>query len=127
MNKVEGTEQLHVTMAIQRLQGDLQHISQRLELLEIHRKESQLLASAAENVQGGKTTKMSNGRAKHSTVEQVGSFATTYSSLPQVVPLTIPKWFPFQNVNWATVAVVLSWPFVAQYIVARLRQRRPPL
>lgn len=111
MNKDSG-EQLHVTMAIQRLQADLQSISSRLEALERH---------ATPN--GSDDAK--NKLLKRSTVEQVGSFAVTYSSLPSVNRLSLPKWFPFKNMNLATILVILGWPFVAQYFVARLRHHRP--
>jgi hypothetical protein len=116
-----GTEQLHVTMAIQRLQADLQLINSRLETLEHYRKE---LMTAQKLTDSGAKKVETN---KRSSVDQVGSFAVTYNSLPQVVPLSVPKWFPFQNSNWASIAFILSWPFVAQYIVARLRQRQRPL
>jgi len=116
-----GTEQLHVTMAIQRLQADLQLINSRLETLEHYRKE---LMTAQKLTDSGAKKVETN---KRSSVDQVGSFAVTYNSLPQVVPLSVPKWFPFQNSNWATIAFILSWPFVAQYIAARLRQRQRPL
>lgn len=82
MNKSESGEQLHVTMAIQRLQADLQSISSRLEALELQRsKESS--SSAA------------NGRDKlinRSTVEQIGSFASVYSTIPNVNQLSLPSW-----------------------------------
>ena len=68
-----GTEQLHVTMAIQRLQADLQLINSRLETLEHYRKElmtTQKLDSGAKKVETN----------KRSSVDQVGSFAVTYNS-----------------------------------------------
>lgn len=110
-SSADSGEQLHVTMAIQRLQADLQSINSRLEALELHRKE---------------VTLMDNGRqatTKHSTVEQVGSFAVTYGSIPSVNQLSLPSWFPFKNVNVATIAVILGWPLLAQYLFARLQHR----
>lgn len=99
-------EQLHVTMAIQRLQADLDTIQRRLDSLETQRKES------------GNTSSTT-----HSSVEPFGTFSSVYNSLP-CVPYAAPSWFPFRNLNWATIAVILSWPIVAQYITARLRHRR---
>lgn len=99
-------EQLHVTMAIQRLQADLDKIQRRLDSLESQRKEN-----------GNTST------TTHSSVEPFGTFSSVYNSLP-CVPHATPTWFPFRNMNWATIAVILSWPIVAQYIVARLRHRR---
>lgn len=122
MNKssnADSGEQLHVTMAIQRLQSDLQSINSRLEALELHRKELTLMNNG--NHSDGLTKK-----SKHSTVEQVGSFAVTYGSLPSVNQLALPSWFPFKNVNLATIVVILGWPLLAQYLLARLHQRRTP-
>ena len=99
-------EQLHVTMAIQRLQTDLQSINNRLDALEKSSKQHQVATTV-----------------KRSTVEQTGSFAATYSAIPSVNQLSLPSWFPFKNVNVATIVVILGWPFVAQYMLARLRQR----
>lgn len=120
MNKssnVDSGEQLHVTMAIQRLQSDLQSINSRLEALELHRKEMSA---------NGNHTDVAR-KTKHSTVEQVGSFAVTYGSLPSVNQLSLPTWFPFKNMNLATIVVILGWPLLAQYLVARLHQRRSPM
>jgi len=97
-------EQMHVTMALQRLQADLNVMNKRLESLETQR------------------NKESPGQS--SSVEQIGSFATVYSSLPWTVPNSIPSWFPFKNMNWTTIAIILTWPVVAQYIAARLRRRQ---
>ena len=102
-------EQLHVTMAIQRLQADLQSINNRLDALE-------------KNHQSSKQHQVAT-TVKRSTVEQTGSFAATYSAIPSVNQLSLPSWFPFKNVNVATIVVILGWPFVAQYMLARLRQR----
>jgi len=102
-------EQLHVTMAIQRLQADLQSINNRLDALEKNQsniKQQQVATTV-----------------KRSTVEQTGSFAATYSAIPSVNQLSLPSWFPFKNVNLATIIVILGWPFVAQLMLARLRQR----
>jgi hypothetical protein len=111
-NNKEAGEQLHVTMAIQRLQADLLIINSRLEALEMqHIHDTK------------KPTVNSQQPVDRSTVEQIGSFAATYSSIPSV-ELSLPNWFPFKNMNWATIAVILSWPLVAQYITARLRHRR---
>jgi hypothetical protein len=117
MNKssIDSGEQLHVTMAIQRLQADLQSINSRLEALELHRKELTLMDNGGQSRQGNNT--------KHSTVEQVGSFAVTYGSIPSVNQLSLPSWFPFKNVNVATIAVILGWPLLAQYLYARLHHR----
>ncbi|XP_046450132.1 acyl-CoA-binding domain-containing protein 5-like [Daphnia pulex] len=120
MNKssnIDSGEQLHVTMAIQRLQADLQSINSRLEALEIHRKESTLMEN------GQPRQQQQQGSTKHSTVEQVGSFAVTYGSIPSVNQLSLPSWFPFRNVNVATIAVILGWPLLAQYLYARLHHR----
>lgn len=120
MNKssnIDSGEQLHVTMAIQRLQADLQSINSRLEALEIHRKESTLMEN------GQPRQQQQQGSTKHSTVEQVGSFAVTYGSIPSVNQLSLPSWFPFKNVNVATIAVILGWPLLAQYLYARLHHR----
>jgi len=117
MNKssnIDSGEQLHVTMAIQRLQADLQSINTRLEALELHRKELTLMENGQRQQQGS---------TKHSTVEQVGSFAVTYGSIPSVNQLSLPSWFPFKNVNVATIAVILGWPLLAQYLYARLHHR----
>lgn len=113
----KSSEHLHVTMAIQRLQADLESINKRLESLESHRKDLPT---------GNGNNNKSGGR---STVEQVGSFAVTYGSLPSVTRLSLPAWFPFKNVNLATIVVILGWPLLAQYLVARLGQRhqRRPL
>lgn len=122
MNKssnVDSGEQLHVTMAIQRLQSDLQSINSRLEALELHRKEMSVMNNGNHTDVARKT--------KHSTVEQVGSFAVTYGSLPSVNQLSLPTWFPFKNMNLATIVVILGWPMLAQYLVARLHQRRTPM
>ena len=110
----ESGEQLHITMAIQRLQADLQSINSRLEALELHRKETTSNGSLTD----------AGRKSKHSTVEQVGSFAVTYGSLPSVNRLSLPSWFPFKNVNLATIMVILGWPLVAQYLFVRLHQRR---
>ena len=121
MNKssnVESGEQLHVTMAIQRLQSDLQSINSRLEALELHRKEMMVMSNGS--------LSDSAKKSKHSTVEQVGSFAVTYGSLPSVNQLSLPSWFPFKNVNLATIVVILGWPLLAQYLLARLQHRRAP-
>ncbi|EFX71551.1 hypothetical protein DAPPUDRAFT_308844 [Daphnia pulex] len=120
MNKssnIDSGEQLHVTMAIQRLQADLQSINSRLEALELHRKESTLMEN------GQPRQQQQQGSTKHSTVEQVGSFAVTYGSIPSVNQLSLPSWFPFKNVNVATIAVILGWPLLAQYLYARLHHR----
>jgi hypothetical protein len=116
MNTSSGTgEQLHVTMAIQRLQADLQAINNRLDALE----KTQQTSNSA-----GSTTPLN----KRSTVEATGSFAATYSAIPSVNQLSLPSWFPFKNVNLATIIVILGWPFVAQYVMssARLRHRGLP-
>ena len=121
MNKssnVESGEQLHVTMAIQRLQSDLQSINSRLEALELHRKEMMVMSNGS--------LSDSAKKSKHSTVEQVGSFAVTYGSLPSVNQLSLPSWFPFKNVNLATIVVILGWPLLAQYLLGRLQHRRAP-
>ena len=121
MNKssnVESGEQLHVTMAIQRLQSDLQSINSRLEALELHRKEMMVMSNGS--------LSDSAKKSKHSTVEQVGSFAVTYGSLPSDNQLSLPSWFPFKNVNLATIVVILGWPLLAQYLLARLQHRRAP-
>ena len=115
-NIIDSGEQLHVTMAIQRLQADLQSINSRLEALELHRKELTLMDNGGQSRQGSNNT-------KHSTVEQVGSFAVTYGSIPSVNQLSLPSWFPFKNVNVATIAVILGWPLLAQYLYARLHHR----
>lgn len=114
----KSSEQLHVTMAIQRLQADLQSFNSRLEALELHRKETTLMNNGSASDVG-----LKNGR---STVEQVGSFAVTYGSLPSVTRLSLPSWFPFKNVNLATIVVILGWPLLAQYLVARLQRQRHP-
>ena len=78
MNKDSG-EQLHVTMALQRLQADLQAINGRLEALEMNqRKDSS----------GSSNNKLIN----RSTVEQIGSFASVYSTIPNVNQLSLPSW-----------------------------------
>ena len=104
-------EQLHVTMAIQRLQADLQSINNRLDALE--------------KTQQAAATTQPTANNKRSTVEATGSFAATYSAIPSVNQLSLPSWFPFKNVNLATIIVILGWPFVAQYVMssssARLR------
>ena len=108
-------EQLHVTMAIQRLQADLQSINNRLDALEKTQQQQQAAA-----------TTQPTANNKRSTVEATGSFAATYSAIPSVNQLSLPSWFPFKNVNLATIIVILGWPFVAQYVMsssssARLR------
>ena len=80
-------EQLHVTMAIQRLQADLQLINTRLETLESERKAAPTPAKP-----GAGAVAVAH---KRSTVDQVGSFAVTYNSLPQV-----PSFFPFFRFFW---------------------------
>lgn len=75
MNQETG-EQLHVTMAIQRLQADIASLNGRLEALEQGRKDF----STDKPVQ-------------RSTVEQIGSFASTYSTIPNVNQLSLPSWY----------------------------------
>jgi len=107
-------EQLHVTMAIQRLQADLDTIQRRLDSLETQQQRTD-----------SGTTSSSNDTPTHSSVEPFGTFSAVYNHLPSVVPVSTPSWFPFKQMNWATIAIILSWPVVAQYMVAKLRHRRP--
>ena len=106
-----SSEQTHILAVVQRLQEDLQALSKRLDSLET-RKVTNM------------GSEVPSAKPKRSTVEQVGSLAATYSSLPQVVPLSLPEWFPFKGVSLGTVLFILGWPFVAQYILAKLRHRK---
>lgn len=79
MNNETG-EQLHVTMAIQRLQADIASLNGRLEALERGRIDS---------------SSTDNKLVQRSTVEQIGSFASTYSTIPNVNQLSLPSWYYF--------------------------------
>lgn len=110
-------EHTHVTKALQGLQLDLHVMNARLEELEKHKV---MLTNNNSETQSSALT-------KRSTVEKIGSFAANYNSLPWVMPVSTPSWFPFKDMNWATIAIILSWPVVAQYLVARLRHHRRTL
>lgn len=99
-------ELLHVNLAVQRLQTDLEKINARLDALEIQR---QLIAAES---------------SSRSSVDRMGTLVRTYNSITGSNHRTLPSWFPFKNMNLATVIVLLSWPLVAQYIFSRLRHRR---